>query len=84
MSAPTSVCRTVPDVAGSAISSVTGVGVRAISRQVIGTVYALALAGVVVGVDVLFFKHHLWERLAANAGLVLVFGAVYFRFFNKR
>lgn len=57
---------------------------RAISRQAIGAVYALVLAGVVVGVDVLFFKHHLWERLAANVGLVLVFGAFYFRFLNKR
>ena len=42
--------------------------------------YVLALVAVVVGVDVLFFRHHLWERLIANVGIVLVFGAFYFRF----
>ena len=40
--------------------------------------YALALVAVVVGVDILFFRHQFWERLIANVGLVLVFGAVYF------
>ena len=42
--------------------------------------YVLALVAVVVGVDVLFFRHHLWERLIANVGIVLVFAAFYFRF----
>jgi hypothetical protein len=38
----------------------------------------LALVIVVVGVDVLFFRDHFWERLMANVGIVLVFGAFYF------
>ena len=38
-------------------------------------VYVLALVAVVVGVDVLFFRHHLWERLIVNVGIVLVFAA---------
>lgn len=42
--------------------------------------YVLAMVGVVVGVDVLFFRHHFWERLAVNVGIVLVFGAFYVRF----
>ena len=42
--------------------------------------YVLALVAVVVGVDVLFFRHHFWERLIANVGIVLVFAAFYFRF----
>ena len=42
--------------------------------------YVLALVAVVVAVDVLFFRHHCWERLVANVGIVLVFGAFYFRF----
>jgi protein-S-isoprenylcysteine O-methyltransferase Ste14 len=42
--------------------------------------YALALVVVVVGVDVLFFKHHFWPRLMVNVGIVLVFAAFYFRF----
>ena len=41
--------------------------------------YVLAMAVVVVGMDVLFFRGHVWERLAANVGIVLVFGAFYFR-----
>jgi hypothetical protein len=42
----------------------------------------LAMVAVVVGVDLLFFrdKTWFWERLAANVGIVLVFGAFYFRF----
>jgi hypothetical protein len=38
-----------------------------------------ALVAVVVGVDVLFFRHHFWERLIANVGIVLVFGVIYLR-----
>ena len=58
--------------------------VRVISRHAVGAVFAFALVAVVVAVDVLFFKHRFWERLAANIGLVLVFGAFYFRFLNSR
>jgi protein-S-isoprenylcysteine O-methyltransferase Ste14 len=42
--------------------------------------YVLALGAVVVGVDVLFFKHHFWPRLMVNVGIVLVFAAFYLRF----
>jgi hypothetical protein len=49
-------------------------------RQAAIALYVLALVAVVVGVDVLFFRHHLWERLIANVGIVLVFAAFYFRF----
>ena len=51
-------------------------------RHACGVLYALALVAVVVGVDLLFFRDHVWERLAANVGIVLVFGAFYFRFLN--
>ncbi|MFT4226122.1 hypothetical protein [Micropruina sp.] len=47
----------------------------------VGTVlYVLAMVAVVVGVDVAFFKDAPWPRLAVNVGIVLVFGAFYFRF----
>ena len=46
-------------------------------------VYVLALGAVIVGVDVLFFRHEIWERLAANIGIVLVFTAFYFRFMRS-
>jgi len=45
--------------------------------------YVLALIAVVVGVDVLFFRHHLWERLIVNVGIVLVFAAFYLRFLKR-
>ena len=45
--------------------------------------YVLALIAVVVGVDVLFFRHHFWARLAVNVGIVLVFGAFYWRFLQR-
>jgi hypothetical protein len=44
--------------------------------------YVVAMVAVVVGVDVLFFRGQFWERLAANVGIVLVFGAFYFRFLH--
>lgn len=45
--------------------------------------YVLAMVGIIVGVDVLFFKHYFWERLAVNAGIVLVFVAFYFRYLKR-
>ena len=49
-------------------------------RPATGVLYVVVMAGVVVAVDVLFFRGHVWERLAANIGIVLVFVAFYFRF----
>ncbi len=43
----------------------------------------LALETVVVGVDVLFFRHRFWERLMVNVGIVLVFGPFYLRFLKR-
>ena len=40
-------------------------------------VFVLALVIVVVGVDVIFFRHHVLERLMANVGIVMVFAAFY-------
>ncbi len=45
--------------------------------------YVLAMVVVVVVVDILFFRHHFWERLSVNVGIVLVFGAFYFRFLRR-
>ena len=49
-------------------------------RQAAVALYVLTLVAVVVGVDVLFFRHHFWERLIANVGIVLVFAVFYLRF----
>ena len=45
--------------------------------------YVLVMVALVVGVDVLFFKHQFWARLLVNVGIVLVFGAFYFRFLKR-
>ena len=52
-------------------------------RQVAIVLYVLALIAIVVGVDVLFFRHHFWERLIVNVGVVLVFAAFYLRFLKR-
>ena len=52
-------------------------------RPVANVVYVLTMVAVVVGVDVLFFRNHFWERLAVNLGIVLVFVAFYFRFASR-
>jgi len=51
-----------------------------VRRQPAVALYLLTLVAVVVGVDVLFFRHHFLERLIANVGIVLVFVAFYLRF----
>jgi hypothetical protein len=45
--------------------------------------YLLAMVAVVVGVDILFFRHHFGERLTANIAIVLVFLALYWRFLKR-
>jgi hypothetical protein len=52
-------------------------------RQVAGALYALAMAAVIVGVDLTFFRNRFWERLMVNVGIVLVFAAFYLRFFRR-
>ena len=52
-------------------------------RQVAVVLYVLALIAVVVGVDILFFRHQFWGRLTANVGIVLVFAAFYLRFLKR-
>jgi type IV secretory pathway VirB2 component (pilin) len=45
--------------------------------------YLLAMIAVVVGVDLLFFRHQFWERLMVNVGIVLVFAAFYLRLLKR-
>jgi hypothetical protein len=55
---------------------------RRVNSPAIAVVYVVAMVAVIVGVDLVFFrdKTWFWERLAANVGIVLMFGAFYFRF----
>ena len=52
-------------------------------RQAATVLYVLAMVAVVVGVDILFFRHQFWERLIVNVGIVLVFVVVYLRFLKR-
>jgi len=52
-------------------------------KQTSTVLYVLTMVVVVVGVDVLFFRNHFWARLMVNVGIVLVFGAFYFRFLKN-
>lgn len=51
-------------------------------RPLAGVLFAMAMIIVIVGVDVLFFKDHGWERLMVNVGVVLVFAVCYLRFIH--
>jgi hypothetical protein len=54
-----------------------------VGRQAVAVLYVLAMVGVVVAVDILFFRHQFWPRLIANVGIVLVFAAFYLRFLKR-
>jgi hypothetical protein len=51
-----------------------------VTKQPAVVLYVLAMVAIIVGVDVLFFRHLFWARLGVNVGIVLVFGAFYWRF----
>lgn len=53
------------------------------SRQLAVVLYAVAMVAVIIGVDFVFFRNRFWERLIVNIGIVLVFGAFYFRFLSR-
>jgi uncharacterized membrane protein len=49
----------------------------------IHVLYVVLVAAVIIAADVLFFRNRFWLRLSFNIGIVLVFLAVYFRFFRR-
>lgn len=53
------------------------------SGKFVLVVYGVAMAAIIVSVDIAFFKGRFWERLMANVGLVLLFGAFYLRFLHR-
>jgi len=54
-----------------------------VRRHTAIALYIVLMAVVVIVTDVLFFRNRLWERLAANVGIVLIFAAFYFRFLKR-
>jgi hypothetical protein len=55
----------------------------AMGSQTTTVLYVVLMAAVIVAVDVLFFRNRFWERLTVNIGIVLIFGAFYFRFLKR-
>jgi hypothetical protein len=53
------------------------------SRQMAVVLYVVAMAAIITGVDLAFFRNRFWERLAVNIGIVLVFAAFYSRFLRR-
>ena len=47
---------------------------------IVATVIAMVV--VIVGVDVLLFRDHPWERVASNVGIVLLLGASFVRYWG--
>ena len=52
-------------------------------RQVVVALYVVAMAAVIIGVDLAFFRNRIWEWLTVNVGIVLVFAAFYLRFLRR-
>lgn len=49
-------------------------------QRTILVIGVLIMIGLIVGVDVLFFRGNFWARLATNLGIVLVALGMYLRF----
>jgi hypothetical protein len=45
--------------------------------------YVLALVAVIVIVDVLFLRNHVWARLAVNVGIVAVWAVFYLTYLKR-
>ena len=58
-------------------------GSKPMDRRIAVALYVVAMVGVIVGVDLVFFRNRFWERLIVNIGIVLVFAAFYLRFLRR-
>jgi hypothetical protein len=52
-------------------------------RHAATALYVLAMVAVIVGVDILFLRHHVLARLITNVGIVVVFGVAYLLFVGR-
>jgi hypothetical protein len=55
----------------------------AMGRPIAIVLYGVAMATVIVGVDLMFFRNLVWGRLIVNIGIVLVFAAFYLKFLKR-
>ena len=52
-------------------------------RLTIGVIFAAVMVIAIVGVDLVFFRHHTVPRFIVNVGIVLVCLGFYWRFFKR-
>jgi hypothetical protein len=50
---------------------------------VTAVLYVSSMVAVIIGVDIAFFRDRFWERLIANAGIVLLFATFCLRFLRS-
>ena len=43
-------------------------------------IFIALMVAIIISVDILFFRQHVWARLLVNIGIVLIFAALYLRF----
>lgn len=53
------------------------------SKNTALVIYVLAMIVIVVGADLIFFRHRFLARLVANIIIVFLFVVFYFRFMNN-
>jgi uncharacterized protein (DUF983 family) len=56
---------------------------RPMTKSMMLVVFLVAMVAIVVGVDVMVFRHRFWERLIVNISIVLVFALFYLRFLKR-
>jgi hypothetical protein len=54
------------------------------TKPVMLIVFVVAMVAIVVGVDVLVFRHRFWERLIVNVSIVSAFILFYLMFLKRR
>jgi hypothetical protein len=54
------------------------------TRNMLIVIYAVLMVAIIVGVDVLVFRHRLLERLITNIAIVMAFAAIYYFRFLRR
>jgi hypothetical protein len=52
-------------------------------KRIVLAIYAVVMVAIIFGADFAFFRNRFWERLMANAGIVLLFAAFYLRFLRS-
>ncbi len=77
------VTRAAADDRQGILDATNGQRLAEMGRQVAVVLYVVAMVAVIVGVDFVFFRNRLWERLTVNIGIVLVFAAFYWRFLRR-